>query len=250
MYDIGGNKVKPIIAIISGLKRNKEEGVFEGELYSYITQEYVDAVEMCGGIPFLIPLQKKIEDVEKLLDVADGIILPGGNDIDPSFYHEKTRAECGEIFHEVDQLYLWAIELAEKLNKPLLAICKGHQMLNVAYGGTLYQDLHVQKENVIEHSQNQPRHLPFHEVQIKKGSILYDIFSDKTQVNSFHHQAIKDLSEDFEILAKSSDGIIEAVLKKEGNWMLGVQWHPEMMAATDEKMKAIFQLFVNRCKKR
>ena len=93
MYNIGGNKVKPIIAIISGLKRNKEAGVFEGELYSYITQEYVDAVEMCGGIPFIIPLQEKIEDVEKLLNAADGIILPGGNDIDPSFYHEETRAE-------------------------------------------------------------------------------------------------------------------------------------------------------------
>ena len=250
MYNIGGNKVKPIIAIISGLKRNKEAGVFEGELYSYITQEYVDAVEMCGGIPFIIPLQEKIEDVEKLLNAADGIILPGGNDIDPSFYHEETRAECGEIFHEVDQLYLWVIELAEKLNKPLLAICKGHQMLNIAYGGNLYQDLHVQKKDVEEHSQEIARHLPFHEIQIKKDSILYDIFSDKTMVNSFHHQAIKDLSEDFDIVAESSDGIIEAIFKKEGSWMLGVQWHPEMMASNVEQMKAVFQLLIDQCQKR
>lgn len=242
--------MKPVIAIASGIKKNKEAGIFEGELYSYITEEYVKAVEMCNGLPFIIPLQKEKEDVERLLTMADGVILPGGNDIDPAFYHEKPIPECGEIFHEVDQLYLWVIELAEKLNKPLLAICKGHQMLNVAYGGNLYQDLHIQKEFVIDHSQSIPRHLSSHEVRIKKDSLLYDIFQKKANVNSFHHQAIHKLADAFEAVATSEDGIIEAIFKKEGSWMLGIQWHPEMMAAADEKMKAIFQLFIDQCQKR
>lgn len=239
--------MKPIIGLVGNLLMSPEQGIFASDLYSYVNNDYIEAVIKCGGIPLVLPVQSDEEDIIELLKRVDKIILTGGYDIDPLLYHEFPISELGLTMREVDEFYLKVIKYADKYNKPVLGICKGVQALNVAFGGTLYQDLKAQKESVMKHVQSTFKYHPSHYVYVNEDSMLYDCFGEKVLVNSFHHQAVKDVAQGFKVVAKADDGVIEAIEKVEGTYMLGLQWHPEMMITADnENMINLMKEFLKR----
>lgn len=229
--------MKPII----GITMTKSSNAFS------VNSPYVQSVLNAGGVPLCIPL-----GVEKLsndlFNVLDGILFSGGVDVHPHFFQEEPHPKLGEIMLERDQFEISLIH--EALNKgiPIFAICRGIQILNVALGGTLYQDIYSQRENVILHSQKADRSVATHFISIVKDSKLFKIIGkERVAVNSIHHQSIKDVGTHLKVVARTSDGIIEAAEIDETvhPFCLAVQWHPEEMVVDgDEFSKKLFSRFV------
>ena len=215
-----------------------------------INEAYVKSIIQAGGIPVNIPFGVE-SDADQLLDGVDGLLLTGGVDVHPHFFDEEPHLKIGHIMLERDEVELVLTEAALKKNLPIFGICRGIQLLNVALGGTLYQDINSQYENeAILHQQNARRREASHFIEITKGSLLHEIVGkEKVAVNSFHHQALKKVPDVFEVTAKASDGIIEAIEMKDYPYCVGVQWHPEEMAiADDEHSKNLFKSFIDACK--
>lgn len=209
---------------------------------------YVDAIAAAGGIPVLIPLGLDDESLQVLFDRLDGILLTGGGDVDTSFYGGDRPDLINSVDTDRDRVELFLAHAAYEQEKPTLAICRGHQVLNVALGGTLYEDIVSLMPGGMKHDYfgDLPRtHRP-HSVAIEPGSKLAEILSDsaEVQVNSLHHQGIRDLAPVLVPVAYAPDGLIEAVEAPEQPFMLGVQWHPENLAPEDPDMMAIFRNFV------
>ena len=214
-----------------------------------INEAYVKSIIQAGGIPVNIPFGVE-SDVEQLLEGMDGLLLTGGVDVHPHFFDEEPHIKIGHIMLERDEVELELTEAALKKRMPIFGICRGIQLLNVALGGNLYQDINSQYEQTpILHQQNARRREASHYIEITKGSQLHEIIGkEKIAVNSFHHQAIKDVPEIFMITAKASDGIVEAIEMKDYPFCVAVQWHPEEMAiAEDEHAKKLFKAFVDAC---
>lgn len=223
-------------------------GYFAGENRVNVSRDYVLSLEKAGAAVVLLPVMQDEETIEAQLQCLDGVILCGGADIDPSLYGESVHMHCGPLIPEVDAYYMKVIKLAEKLQLPVFGICKGVQAINVAYGGTLYQDLATERPGSYQHSQQTFRDCPTHSVTIEKDSFLYPVLTETCRVNSFHHQAIKDVAPCLKVIARSEEGIVEGVQKTEGNFVAGVQFHPEMMAQSgNETMIRLFKAFLEQC---
>lgn len=198
----------------------------EEKMSHNLSDFYVQAVVAAGGIPVLIPSQKPA-NASGIYDRIAGLLLAGGPDLDPQYFGEEPVNGLGEITPARDSLELELCRLALQGRKPVLAICRGLQVLNVAAGGTLHQDLASITKQM--HSQKAPRWYPTHEVEILEGSRLFSAAKGGSyRVNSFHHQAINTLGEGLVAVAWSRDGLIEAVegTSRESH-IVGVQWHPE-----------------------
>ncbi|MDD6422727.1 MAG: gamma-glutamyl-gamma-aminobutyrate hydrolase family protein [Intestinibaculum porci] len=236
---------KPRIGIVANLLTNTEN-MFPGMLRSYVNQDYITAIEKAGGIPILLPVMQNLEDVSSQLIGLDRLILSGGDDIDPALYGEDIHPSCGPLMPSVDRYDLALIHAADQLGLPVMGICKGMQAMNVAFGGTLYQSIADEWPGAIQHAPAMPRYEPSHKITLE-DSFLKIILGEETRVNSFHHQAIKDLGKDLKVTAYAPDGIIEGIEKTVGTFMFGVQFHPEMMAAFDNpQMIHIFKAFFNK----
>ncbi|OLN32983.1 gamma-glutamyl-gamma-aminobutyrate hydrolase family protein [Desulfosporosinus metallidurans] len=235
---------KPLIGILGSLFI-MEGGMFPGLERAYVNNDYVEAVEKAGGVPTIIPVVFDENVIENQIKNVDGIVLSGGYDINPQCYGEEPHQKLEFIFPQIDEHHLKVIELCKKFNKPLLGICRGMQIINVAYGGTLYQDLSYVDGCYIKHMQSSKRNVSGHNVEIMKDSYLYNILGSKIITNSFHHQCIKKIAPNFNVTAIAKDGIIEAIESKEDNFILGIQWHPEMMVPNSEEMLNIFKLLTN-----
>jgi putative glutamine amidotransferase len=223
----------------------------------YLGRDYCEALEAAGAIPVHIPLIPKAEYIAAVLEDLDGILLPGcDSDVDPALYGEDPHPKLGPVVPEKDQTDLLVLAEAERLNLPVLAICFGSQVLNVSRGGTLYQDIESQIENCIKHGQGVPRERNSHGIRIEENSYLASIAgkgSDdgNVRVNSHHHQAIKKVGKDLVATAWASDGVIEFIEDtREGKFVVGVQWHPELSWDTDPLSRKIFKEFVSRCSRR
>lgn len=215
---------------------------------SYVNEDYIISVEQAGGVPVILPVVKNAETLESQLDGLDGLILSGGSDIDPAFYEEEPIFQCGYINHEVDAYSILLAQKAVERKIPLLGICKGNQVINVAFGGSLYQDIATQCETSTEHTQKAPRNNPTHYISINQNSFLYKVFGERIRVNSFHHQSVKNVAKGFMISAMGVDGIIEGIESIDGSFVLGVQFHPEMMAShKDPNMMKLFEAFIRKC---
>ena len=207
-----------------------------------IPNSYIDAIERAGGTPVILPPTFTI-DVKQLLEVVDGLVLTGGGDVDPQMYGEDPIPNMGSIDPKRDHFELEITRRALGIGKPVLAICRGHQVLNVAAGGTLYQDIPSQIKGSIKHRGKAPVYYPSHNVRVQEGSKLHGMFEKaELGVNSFHHQAVKDLGEGLVATAWAPDGVIEAMELSRETFVLGVQWHPERMI--DGEMLKIFQAFI------
>lgn len=194
-----------------------------------LAEGYYQSVLKAGGMPLIIPPFQEIDSLCQILETIDGIIFSGGGDINPLFFGEEPIKELHSITPERDRQELLLARLAYDRQIPMLGICKGIQTINLALGGTVYQDIHTQMEGTrIKHSQDQDRRYPSHSVRLMPGSIMQRIFGSTTiTVNSFHHQACKEAAPCLNATAISPDGVIEAIESNELKSVLGVQWHPE-----------------------
>jgi len=213
-------------------------------------QSYVRAVARAGAAPLLIPLLADEALLRALYDRIDGLLLPGGVDVHPRLYGEQIHARCGTISEVRDEVELVLIRWARADRKPLLAICRGIQTLNVALGGSLYQDIEAMVPQAIRHDchASHARNHTAHDVAVSAGSRLAHLVGTETlPVNSFHHQAIKETAPQLTVTAWAPDGIIEAVEEEEQPFVLGVQWHPEEMADDDARAQRLFDALVEAC---
>jgi putative glutamine amidotransferase len=192
---------------------------------------YLQAIEAAGGLPVVIP-PLELEAVEPLLDRFSGICLSGGPDLDPDSYHERRDPNLGPVEPELDRFELELARRADSRALPILAICRGQQALNVARGGTLHQHLPDRPGTTIEHRQRQPGDRVTHSVDVAPGSRLVRLMRRrKARVNSFHHQAVNRLGSGLRAVAWSPDGVIEGIEAPGREFLVGVQWHAETLAA-------------------
>lgn len=206
-----------------------------------ISASYTEAVEAAGGVPLVIPPQQG--NADEILNALDGLLLSGGGDIRPERYGDRDyHPETYGIYDPRDELEIALVRGAIERDLPVLSICRGIQVLNVALGGSLIQDVADQHGAEIEHRQSKreiPASEPAHEVTVASGSLLEQVYgASRVQTNSFHHQALKDVSPELRAVGTAPDGIIEAVERPGSRWVLGLQWHPEMMfRAHDEHLR-------------
>lgn len=205
--------------------------------------DYVKAIEMAGGIPILLPVVTDKEIIKRQAQLIDGLLLSGGYDINPLLFGEQPAEKLGYLTPERDLHELELAKIANSIQIPVLGICRGIQIMNVAFGGTIYQDI-AELPGVIKHMQKAKNYVPTHAVEIMPNSLLESIVGNHLMVNSFHHQAVKDVALGFNIVGRSLDGVIEAIEKKDGQFFLGVQWHPEMMLSSEPLMLNVFRRFV------
>lgn len=216
----------PFIGITPSIKFDEQFG----ELYT-MALTYVGAVQAAGAAPIVLPAQP---DADQLLERLDGLVLSGGGDIHPSRYGDQhIRPETYGISDRRDEFELALLRGALAREMPILAICRGIQVLNVGLGGTLWQDVAECSPTALTHRQpleGASRHSPWHDVAAEPGGLLADVYGATTiAANSFHHQALKELGEGLRPIGWTSDGLIEAVSMPDRPFVLGVQWHPEMM---------------------
>ncbi len=234
-------KMKPII----GISVNYKDGT------SRIADAYVQAVVLAGGTPLLVPVTDDEQTLAAAVRQLDGLVLSGGVDIDPKYFGEEIIPECGTIDATRDTYDLRLIDYARRYQTPILGICRGMQILNVQMGGTLYQDIYAQNTTALLcHDQGDtPRTEPTHAVQIEKDSKLAAIVNANTlSVNSFHHQAVKDVAPTLCTSARSTDGLCEAVESPDYP-IIAVQWHPENLAVAGRKeQRALFEWLVGEAK--
>lgn len=209
----------------------------------FLTQYYAEAVEFLGGIPIIIPSEGPSLAAD-YYNLVDGLIFSGGGDIDPIYFGESPLRGIGEICPKRDLFELELARIALQGTKPVLGICRGMQLLNIAAGGSVYQD--IKEFTKQEHNQRAPKWYPFHNVNISEDSQLYKLVGqNKIMVNSFHHQAVKRIGKGLKVVAWSNDNIIEAFEGEDNKRLLGVQWHPECSWKKDRISQAIFSFLIN-----
>lgn len=215
---------------------------------------YSNVIREAGGTPILLPITRDEEVIAAYAELVDGVLFSGGEDVDPAFYGEEQLWACGDVIPLRDEfeLKLCRILLEKYPEKPILGICRGEQVLNVACGGTLYQDIRSQLPGCIAHQQHQISPYASHKVTIDEASKLHDIFcTANIMVNSFHHQAVKDIAQSLRITARASDGVIEGFEMPDHPYFIGVQWHPERLVEREQNAahKQLFRSFVDACRK-
>ncbi|MEK5069044.1 gamma-glutamyl-gamma-aminobutyrate hydrolase family protein [Sporosarcina sp. FSL K6-1508] len=232
--------MKPVIGITADVEINDKY---------FLNSEYVRAIIRAGGLPLIVPVGIE-KDVDQLIGILDGLLLSGGNDINPMLFNEEPHAYLGEVSPSRDSIELELARRMLKTGKPILGICRGLQVLNVAVGGSVYQDLHKQNEGpILQHMQKAPNTHSSHYVQVEKGSLLETLAgSERIQVNSYHHQSLKVVPPVFAVTGVANDGIIEAIEGTDQQFVLGVQWHPELLSVKgDAASLRIFEGFIRAC---
>lgn len=231
---------KPVIGVMPLVDSEKDS--------YWMLPGYFEGIIQAGGMPIMLPLTNEESDVDSLLDMCDGIMLTGGQDITPQIYGEEKLPECGECSDARDIMDTMFLLAALQKNKPVLGICRGIQLLNAVLGGTLYQDIPSQHQSALEHHQKPPYDKPSHSVVLLPGSPLSLLFKqDKLEVNSYHHQGIKELAEGLLPMAVAPDGMIEAVMLPGMKFVWGVQWHPEFIYKVDKCSQMLLKAFVDAC---
>ncbi len=232
-------KLQPLIGILT----------YIGNDYTTTTyRPYIEVIEKSGGIPLVIPYLQTPSTINYLVDICDGIFYTGGDDVNPERYGEKPKPYCGKMETLRDELEFFIFNRAFKHKKPILGVCRGTQVINVALGGTLYQDIPTERPSNVKHRQVEKVTEPSHSVNIKKGTPLHALIGNLTmQANSFHHQSIKTLGKSLLTMATADDEIIESVYYDGNQYIRGYQWHPERLYDIIKDNRLLFDDFVNAC---
>lgn len=216
--------------------------------YCSMREDYVRSVERSGALPVVLPPVGH-EHAPELLERVDGLLLSGGVDLDPALYGQPRHARLGRVDRARDEFELALTRRALKLDLPILAICRGQQVLNVATGGTLIQDIPSEVRGAMKHEAGGARTRRSHDVEVAAGSKLAAILGrGPLRVNSFHHQAIEQLGSGLEVTARSpGDGVIEAVEMRDRAFVVAVQWHPESFWSEAVSFQALFDAHAAAC---
>ena len=226
---------RPVIGITSSMS----------DSFIRMRRNYFDAVLGAGGIPVFMPHNGGKEDAKKFLEFCDGVLFAGGDDVDPKHYGEEIAFDNVQTTPLRDDFELALAELLKNDSRPILGICRGEQLLNVAFGGSLYQ-------HIDGHRQEEKGAVNLRTAKILEGSFLHEIVGEnEVKTNSFHHQAVKAVAPDFVASAVADDGTVEAIepAVKSDRFFLAVQWHPEYLVKTDAPAKKIFEAFIEAAKK-
>jgi len=234
---------RPLIGVTTSITVGKEPE------RAYVNSAYLAAVEEAGGVPVPLPPQLGDQSLLELAERLDGLLLTGGGDLDPAAFGEPPHPTLYEVVSARDTLEITLVRRFMETRRPILAICRGIQVLNVALGGSLYQDVVSDPGTEIQHQQSSPRDQPAHPVKVVSGSLLERVLgSEELEVNSMHHQAVKALGRGLLPVAFAPDAIIEGVELDDpdlSHFVLGVQWHPEELVARDLTARRLFRAFVD-----
>jgi putative glutamine amidotransferase len=215
-----------------------------------MAEAYVEAVIAAGALPVILPGSGSIKKAAPYLKTFKGLILAGGGDVDPAYFNEEPHPNLGEITPARDRFEIMLIKSALRMNMPILGICRGIQILNIACGGSVIQHIPAEVKKPLKHSQAAPRDHATHRVYIDKSSRLAQILqAEVMRVNSFHHQAVGNPVLEFIVSAISKDGVIETIEHPKYRFVLGVQWHPECMFIKDKASRLLFKAFVEEAGK-
>lgn len=263
---------KPII-LITSLRESSPKGSSFSSVAADST--YLNVLFANGAIPLVVPLGLQKDDLLQIADKAQGFLIPGGIDIYPKRYgvaeiHKKSgglsfektdtlsnKENSSGFSNERDELEISLAHIFIEKKKPILGICRGSQIINVAMGGTLYQDIQSETHTAFHHEYDGKTPLEeyftrdAHDVIFSENTLLTSIFPEqKGVINSLHHQAIKDVGSGLHVAARSTDGIIEAIESEDmtSQWILGVQWHPEMIIEKHPENKLLFEKFIEAAK--
>jgi putative glutamine amidotransferase len=222
--------MRPLVALTTSIEpRGGDYGQPRIGLYA----NYVEALVRAGVTPVLVTPAHDAQAITDLVGACSGLVLSGGEDVDPSLYGEDPSPQLGTVNAQRDQSELRALDAAVERNIPVLGICRGHQLLNVYFGGTLCQDIPTAMGEAFSHVQITPWGSHHHEATVEPGSHLAEALGrDVLEINSYHHQAIRDLAPALEVSVRADDGLVEAVESREHRWIVGVQWHPERHEAS------------------
>ncbi|WP_274307436.1 gamma-glutamyl-gamma-aminobutyrate hydrolase family protein [Solibacillus daqui] len=224
--------MKPII----GLTMHPVEGKME------INNSYIQAIKRAGGIPVCVPYMDE-ETVDTVLNGLSAILLIGGYDVNPLIFDQEPHYKLGTVIDERDRSDILIAKKAFERNMPMLGICRGEQVMNVAFGGTLLQDIDTQVKNVLKHTQASMRHELTHTVELFPSKLQEIIGQETILTNSYHHQAVDIVAPGFLINAQAKDGVIEGIEHPEHPYCIGVQWHPEGLQ-NDQPSEKLFNSFI------
>ncbi|MGL4362234.1 MAG: gamma-glutamyl-gamma-aminobutyrate hydrolase family protein [Cellulosilyticaceae bacterium] len=200
------------------------------------TQANIDAIILAGGEPVLLPKVENMEQAKDVLTTVEAVVMTGGEDVDPCYYGDDNYELLGDINEERDISDYWMIRAALEEDVPMLAICRGMQMLNIVCGGDVYKDIPSQYESALLHREINPVDFSYHEIEVYEGNKFSDLIGAGTHtVNSLHHQAIQKIGKNLIVTAMSSDGIIEGLEYTEASYAIGTQFHPEEHIAKGEE---------------
>ncbi len=220
----------------------------KGHFINYTLEAYGRAVAACAAAPVLVPLGQFGAGLELILERLDGLILSGGPDVHPRHYRGMPLAGLGDVDDELDRMELELAGLALARDIPILGICRGHQILNVACGGSLFQDIAGQVPGALLHNPGIDKGTTSHTIKIEKGSLLYRIIGkDEIWVNGRHHQAVEKVAPGLKVSAVAPDGIVEALEDPSRRFAIGVQWHPEGTWKNDPYSLRLFEALVEAC---
>ena len=214
-----------------------------------LTAAYVTALENAGLVPLIVPPLSSDRAAAAVLDSVSGLVLTGGEDVDPARYGEERHEKLHSVNAARDATESILVEEAKARGMPVLAICRGIQILNVALGGTLVQDIASQCETTIDHDEDGPRDSRSHAITVEPGSLIAKaIGTEHLTVNSFHHQSVKRVADGMRVTARSPDGIIEGLESTDEDWwVMAVQWHPEEMTDSPEPWdRGLFKAFARK----
>lgn len=220
-------------------------GDFPGLRRHVLNMPYGEAVLAAGAVPVILVRTDDVDAMRRQVALVDGILFSGGDDVAPSFFGEEPDAALGKVDRGRDVYEIALMRMAKAEQKPAFGICRGMQVMNVAFGGTLYQDLSRAGMECLQHRQKAAREESSHSITTVQGTWLAKNF-DAPMVNSFHHQAVKSVAEGFVVNALSPDGVIEGIENREAPFMIGVQWHPEHRVREDASTMRLFRRFVEQ----
>jgi len=241
-------KRSPLIGITSDFAKTGNGNIDEPTLF--LAQRYYRAIEQSGATPIVLAALAATSAIRRVLTLLDGLLVSGGGfDIHPSYYGEKPMVQLGAVKSERTEFELAITDAALKTDMPILGICGGEQALNVALGGSLYQDIAAQIPAAGEHRQNERKGRGGHRVQLAAGTQLRAIVrKPELEVNTTHHQAVRRLGKGLIVNAIADDGVIEGIESTRHAFVLGVQWHPELLAPRRSSHRRIIDAFVAACR--
>ncbi|PIC75963.1 gamma-glutamyl-gamma-aminobutyrate hydrolase [Sporosarcina sp. P19] len=228
--------MKPLIGVTSDIDQNGD---------TLVQTRYVRAVRQAGGVPVMLPVG--LEAIEEVCNRLDGVLLIGGEDVDPFLYGEEPHRQLGKVLPERDESELALIKTMADQDKPVFGICRGYQLINVAFGGTIYQDIYAQlSEDLLQHHQLTDLEFAFHSIDIVGDSKLVEwAGTSEVRVNSLHHQAVREVRAPLVVTAFAKDGVIEAFESTAHRFVVGVQWHPEAMVKREDPLSLkLFEQFI------